>query len=147
MTTTSRERLKKQISEVQQMPKKRRFYGNRLKREIIDYVWHRQDEGESQRSIANDLGIAASLLASWLRHAKRAQERGKIPFARQSRLNVEQDTRPVLLVAHVDRIHFDDVNREAILTMLGVSERIPSRRGRFTPRDEDIVRNAEAEEE
>ena len=141
--TTTRERLKKQIAEVQQRPRKQRFYGNRLKREIIDYVWQEMDEGRAQYKLAEELGLAVSLLSTWMQEAKRAQERGTIPFHR-SRLDLNPEARPVLLMAYIERVHFDDIHTEAVLKMLGVSEHIPTKTGRFTPRETSSVRDADA---
>ena len=70
------------------------------------------------------MGLAETLFGQWLRHAHRRQEAGEIPFERPRASNVRYEQRPIILVAHISSIRFDDVNRDAIRAMLGDADRI-----------------------
>ena len=77
---SQREHLRARIAEVlTQEPRKRR-YGRELKRAIVDYAFARQDEHNTIREIAKELGLSAWILSKWLRHARLRLEKGKIPF-------------------------------------------------------------------
>jgi hypothetical protein len=75
-----RQELREQIAHAQAQP--RCLYGPELKREIIEYTTALQSQGATRREIAADLGLSYKQLCLWIRHAKRRQDTGKLPFER-----------------------------------------------------------------
>ena len=58
----------------------RRRYSTDLKRAVVEHAFVREGERATIREIAEELGLSATLLGRWLRHARRRLKNGKIPF-------------------------------------------------------------------
>jgi len=79
--TSRRDELRKAIIEAQRAPStSRRRYGNALKRAITKYAMMEQEKGDSLKTIAAELHLNAASLRKWVRHTRRRQKQGRVPF-------------------------------------------------------------------
>ena len=71
------EQLKKRIARLPvNRTGTRRHYPEALKKAVLAFVEHRKQEGETQLSLAAELGINYAMLSDWKRKSRKARTKG-----------------------------------------------------------------------
>jgi transposase-like protein len=134
-----RQQLCERIAEVHAQASSipRRRYGAALKRDIVDYALERLAEGDSQETIAAELGLSLAVLRKWTRHARLRLARGRRPFAPSERpwpmaagsdatpaavsipaSESEPEPTPLMLVLRIEEVHIENEARAQLRAWL-----------------------------